>query len=1522
MEGEMRKEKIESRMSKLFFCIFCGVFMFAVFGCFTPLTPPEDNNGSNNNDGLNGALVRIFIGENNTQARTILPGQDAVAGYQLTFTGGNRTPVNISGVNHADVFLLDGTWTITATAYKLGGEIGNSTDAVAAGSISINIAGGIITSGSVPPIILSGIGTDYGIIHYSINLQAGVTGTLTLWQIDGLSRIESFGNGGILNLSTSTNNNFNLPAGRYIAEARLIRTDALIAFRREVVVIWPNTISSFGFSPTEYLDPNAILPNSEAVLCETSSRIDNISLGQGTGSGINEEDPKIYSFRPGNPENVQFDLVFEIDSLFSTISWTINNGNLPQGIYLTGTIPFDFTDNDVLWVKAVSEDVSTVMYYRFDLLPPPPPSNGRFIDEDYRTGWISGTIHWDPALTVYNNLVTGYNIYFGSDENTPINMIAQVNLFETNTYIIESGIHLPDNAKFFLIYNRGTIDEYPESLAIPFEDMVTVTMGSFSVVSDNLSGISFVSPNLTITQSGTYYITGTGIATTNRIRVMGSNITADIIIKDINIDVGSIAGATAFDSNVNNNVGVTVNLTIEGSNYLRSGSNSAGLHLPSNGSLIIKGEGYLNATSSSYGTGPGIGINSNAIDNFFDQGDMSFDIGGALTIKDNAVVYASYIHQRLTHGVNVNNAIVFVNRIGHVYGNFTLRQDLTITSNQSLYIFTGGILNIPDSINFHNDGSIILADVCIINGFISGNQPELPDLVITGDTSYTQGRTLTITGDGSYVIGMRNDIINTEQNIVISPGVTANVTINSVEILNNNTYISPFDMSGSTVYLTLTGINKLQSLPTCPALRVPSGSTLIITEESNGYLSVDDNGYGSYITEEGARIGGGALQSGGNITINGGTISAIAAGAGIGGGLGSGNITINGANVTGSIGSFYLNTNNNGGTLYIQNNAVLNAKYIHPTLTDFVNLYNSIVFNGDNGNIHGNVTLKQDHTIYSEQVLLISSGTSLTIPEDITLQNNGNIIIAEGGIINGTVSGNQPVPPAFSVTGSESFTYTGRSLVITGDGTYVISGLNRTKIQNILVSSGVVADITLSEVNIDMINNNTAAFDMTGATVNLTILNNNYLRSGIGKAGIVVPEGSTLIITSESTGFITAIGGEGGEYGIFRGLLSGSGSGIGGNGGISIFHLGRFSNIITPGNGDNGGTIIIEGGNVTATGGTGIGGGGGPNIVGGNGGNGGSINIFGGAITAIGNSYGSGIGGGGGGGGGSSPNNGGSGGSITISGGSVNATGGTYSSGIGGGGGSSSNNGGSGGSITISDGSVNATGGTNSSGIGGGGGGSGGSINISGGTINSTNSDGGNGIGGVDVINISGGSVSATGGDYFSRGGSDISSNSSSGGLINISGGTVNATGGNSTERGGNGIINSSSGGLINISGGSVNATGGVGYWISDGSGIIGVTVEITNNSVIFASHIQATLTEGSNVNNSIVFSGNDGTLYGNVTLQKDVTFDTGRILTIPAGRSLSVPSPIILTNDGTINNSGTINGRANIVGSGFINDL
>jgi len=512
----------------------------------------------------------------------------------------------------------------------------------------------------------------------------------------------------------------------------------------------------------------------------------------------------------------------------------------------------------------------------------------------------------------------------------------------------------------------------------------------------------------------------------------------------------------------------------------------------------------------------------------------------------------------------------------------------------------------------------------------------------------------------------------------------------------------------------------------------------------------------------GAGIGGGTYSAGGNISISGGTVTATGGdgSAGIGGGyygaggvvsISGGMVTANNgfdnrSNITAGIGGG-MHSDESGVINSIGGNAVIFASSIQPALPTGGNLGPAIVFNGNEGTMYGNVTLARNITITNNKSLYIGCQT-LTIQSGYTLTNNGTIIIADCGNIVGTITGNQPIRPVFTISGGSAYTYIEGVLTITGNGTYTIgmrTGVTSTMAERIVVASGVSANITLSSVNINMSNNNgLSAFDMAGATVNLTLVGMNSFYSGSDRAGIEVPKGATLVITEASTGTLSVTGGTRGAG--IGGASRGSVGSISIKGGIVTANGGSLFGGAGIGSGysaTTNGTINISGGTVTATGGTGSAG-----IGGGESGDGGIINISGGTVTARGGRVsitgnfttysvygGAGIGGG---------CVGGSGGVINITGGTITATGGAtenpgYSSyilmGAAGIGGGSSNGGygGAGGNINITGGTITATGGVDAAGIGSGYKGSGGTVNINGGMVTATGGGNGQGIGrGID----------------------------------------------------------------------------------------------------------------------------------------------------------------------------------------------
>ena len=332
-----------------------------------------------------------------------------------------------------------------------------------------------------------------------------------------------------------------------------------------------------------------------------------------------------------------------------------------------------------------------------------------------------------------------------------------------------------------------------------------------------------------------------------------------------------------------------------------------------------------------------------------------------------------------------------------------------------------------------------------------------------------------------------------------------------------------------------------------------------------------------------------------------------------------------------------------------------------------------------------------------------------------------------------------------------------------------------------------------------------------------------------------------------------------------------------------------------------------------------------------------TITINGGEITATGGTSGSGIGGG------SKINV--SGGTITINGGEITANGGDNGAGIGGGSQQS------GGTIEINGGDITATGGNLGAGIGGGDNDSGGMIEINGGNITangqgSSSARGGAGIGdgyhgSGSTIKIHGGEIVATGYSGSAGIGSGFAASIGSATVINIDGGIVTATCSDDALEtlggagiGGGGAANSSV--AITISGGTVTATGGKG---ADGIGNGGdksssaqpttFSTGEDGNAVIYATAGEGTDTEAivgkDDTSNwrGVIFLGNDGKIYGDsVTPNENFSVPESSTLTIESGKTLVVADEITLTNEGTITGSGAIRLYGTLTGKGTIESV
>ena len=132
----------------------------------------------------------------------------------------------------------------------------------------------------------------------------------------------------------------------------------------------------------------------------------------------------------------------------------------------------------------------------------------------------------------------------------------------------------------------------------------------------------------------------------------------------------------------------------------------------------------------------------------------------------------------------------------------------------------------------------------------------------------------------------------------------------------------------------------------------------------------------------------------------------------------------------------------------------------------------------------------------------------------------------------------------------------------------------------------------------------------------------------------------------------------------------------------------------------------------------------------------------------------------------------------------------------------------------------------------------------------------------------------------------------------------------------------------LSVDGGSLTASAsegndGIQFYVGAYEATSATTsLSVTNNAIVDAKNggISAkqilnpinTNISALGSNGGIVFDGENGTVYGNVTLQDDLTIDQDETLTIPEGSTLNTNNN--LTNNGTINveNGGTVSGSLN----------
>ena len=157
-----------------------------------------------------------------------------------------------------------------------------------------------------------------------------------------------------------------------------------------------------------------------------------------------------------------------------------------------------------------------------------------------------------------------------------------------------------------------------------------------------------------------------------------------------------------------------------------------------------------------------------------------------------------------------------------------------------------------------------------------------------------------------------------------------------------------------------------------------------------------------------------------------------------------------------------------------------------------------------------------------------------------------------------------------------------------------------------------------------------------------------------------------------------------------------------------------------------------------------------------------------------------------------------------------------------------------------------------------------------------------------------------------------VQSNNGNGALF-IQNAKVEATGTNTAGYGVNVQSSNSSTAALTVDGGSLTASGSPGIlYDSIGSGTVPKTTALTisNSAIVDASNGE--IGAGSTTNlqpvppsgNGIVFNGDDGTVYGVVTLKEDLTIGEGESLTLDDGANLSAGDHNVIVDGGTLDES------------------
>ena len=184
--------------------------------------------------------------------------------------------------------------------------------------------------------------------------------------------------------------------------------------------------------------------------------------------------------------------------------------------------------------------------------------------------------------------------------------------------------------------------------------------------------------------------------------------------------------------------------------------------------------------------------------------------------------------------------------------------------------------------------------------------------------------------------------------------------------------------------------------------------------------------------------------------------------------------------------------------------------------------------------------------------------------------------------------------------------------------------------------------------------------------------------------------------------------------------------------------------------------------------------------------------------------------------------------------------------------------------------------------------------------------------GNINGINVQSNSGDAT----LTIQSADVTLTSNSGNGVTVQAGSTNSSGEHTIT--------------LSVEGGSLTASGSTGISFDSASSytVSATNLTVSNNAIVRANYVGSNISnvdlqigKGNNSSGGIVFDGNQGTVYGSVELQDNLTIDDGENLTIGEDASLTIPDDKTLTNKGevTTTDGGTLTNNGTIDNSGTL---